>query len=64
LFPDQTPEALADAVRRFEGAAGRFEPAAIRAHAEHFRGERFRSEMRAEIERALRRDDPEGSRAS
>jgi len=53
FFATQTPGALADAVRRFEGAAARFDPAAIRAHAERFRGERFRAEMRAEIEAVL-----------
>jgi glycosyltransferase involved in cell wall biosynthesis len=53
FFPEQTPEALADAVRRFEAAADRFSPAAVRAHAERFRGERFRAELRAEIEAAL-----------
>jgi hypothetical protein len=53
FFPEQTPEALADAVHRFEAASERFAPAAIRAHAERFRSERFRAELRAEIDAAL-----------
>jgi glycosyltransferase involved in cell wall biosynthesis len=54
LFPAQTAAALADGVRRFEDAAARFDPRAIRAHAEAFRSERFRAELRAEIDAALR----------
>jgi glycosyltransferase involved in cell wall biosynthesis len=53
FFDAQTPDALTDAVRRFEASADRFDPAAIRRHAEAFRGERFRSELRAEIDRTL-----------
>jgi glycosyltransferase involved in cell wall biosynthesis len=53
-FHPQTPEALAAAVRRFEAEEARFDPAAIRAHAEGFRGERFRAEILACIESALR----------
>jgi glycosyltransferase involved in cell wall biosynthesis len=53
-FDAQTPEALADAVRRFEREESGFDPAAIRAHAEGFRGERFRAEILACIESALR----------
>jgi glycosyltransferase involved in cell wall biosynthesis len=53
FFDAQTPDALAAAVRRYEASADRFDPAAIRRHAEGFRGERFRAELGAEIERAL-----------
>lgn len=53
FFATQTPDALADAVRRFEAAASRFDPPSIRAHAERFRGDRFRAELRAEIEAVL-----------
>jgi glycosyltransferase involved in cell wall biosynthesis len=52
-FPRQTPEDLADAVRRFEAAEPRFDAARIRAHAERFSPERFRAEIRAEVERTL-----------
>jgi glycosyltransferase involved in cell wall biosynthesis len=52
-FEPQTPEALATAVRRFEDEAERFDPAAIRRHAEAFRGERFRAEIAACVESAL-----------
>lgn len=51
-FEAQTPEALREAVLRFEAAESRFDPAAIRAHAERFGAERFRSELSAAIERA------------
>jgi glycosyltransferase involved in cell wall biosynthesis len=52
-FDAQTPEALADAVRKFEEHADTFDAAAIRSWAEGFGRERFREEMRAEIERTL-----------
>jgi glycosyltransferase involved in cell wall biosynthesis len=52
-FDAQTPESLAGAVRRFEADADRFDPAAIRRHAERFRAERFRTEILAQIEKAL-----------
>jgi glycosyltransferase involved in cell wall biosynthesis len=54
-FAEQTPEALAHAVLRFESAQGAFDPRAIRRHAEGFAGERFRREIVAEIEAALAR---------
>jgi glycosyltransferase involved in cell wall biosynthesis len=53
LFRPQRPEALADAVRRFEADPGRFEPAAIRAWAERFAAPRYRAAMREACERAL-----------
>lgn len=53
FFTPQTPEALADAVRRFEANEQSFDPAAIRRHAERFGAERFRSEILACVERAL-----------
>jgi glycosyltransferase involved in cell wall biosynthesis len=52
-FTPQTPEALATALRRFEHEQARFDPAAIRRHAEGFRAERFRSEILACVESAL-----------
>jgi glycosyltransferase involved in cell wall biosynthesis len=48
LFGDQTPESLADAIRRLDGAA--FDPATIRRHAERFSVERFKQELRAFVE--------------
>ncbi|NUP90809.1 MAG: glycosyltransferase [Candidatus Sumerlaeia bacterium] len=48
FFDQQTPEALAGAVARFERRA--WDPAACRARAEQFGPERFRRAMRAEIE--------------
>jgi len=53
FFAEQTPAALAAAVQRFERDADRFDPAAIRAHAERFAPERFRAELRAEIAAAI-----------
>lgn len=52
-FDAQTPEALRDAVRRFEAAEGRFVPATLRAHAERFAPERFRAEFGREVEDLL-----------
>ena len=52
-FDEQTPDALAEAVLRFEREEGAFDSAAIRRHAEGFSGERFRREISAEIEAAL-----------
>jgi glycosyltransferase involved in cell wall biosynthesis len=54
FFAHQTPEALADAVRRFEASESRFDPARVRAHAEGFSAERFRAGIRGEVERTLR----------
>jgi len=54
FFP-QTPAALAEAVRRFEGAASEFEPAAIRAHADRFAVPRYHRELRAAVADAMTR---------
>lgn len=45
FFGEQTVEAIRAAVRRFD--ADRYDPQAIRAHAEQFRVERFRSQIAA-----------------
>jgi glycosyltransferase involved in cell wall biosynthesis len=45
FFADQTPAAIADAVRRFEAEAPRIRPEACRASAERFATERFRREF-------------------
>ncbi len=50
LFRQQTPAALADAVRRCADLA--FDPLAVRANAERFGAERFRRELGAYVERA------------
>jgi glycosyltransferase involved in cell wall biosynthesis len=52
-FSPQTPAALAEAVRRYEGAASEFEPAAIRAHAESFAVPRYHRELRAAVAEAM-----------
>ena len=51
FFAEQTPEALAAAVR--DAAQREWQPAAIRAHAETFGAERFLSGLRGEIAAAL-----------
>jgi len=43
LFPEQTPDALINAVDYFEGHRERFDPAGIREHAESFNRERFKN---------------------
>jgi glycosyltransferase involved in cell wall biosynthesis len=53
-FDEPTPEALRDALRRFEAEEKRFEAAAIRAHAERFSVARFQGEMRAALSRVVR----------
>jgi glycosyltransferase involved in cell wall biosynthesis len=52
-FDEQTPGALADAIRRFEATESEFVPAAIRSHAEWFRNERFHAEIREVVAKAL-----------
>jgi glycosyltransferase involved in cell wall biosynthesis len=54
-FHPQTPEALAEAVRRFEGAASELEPRAIRANAERFAVPRYHRELRAAVAEAMAR---------
>jgi len=53
FFTPQTPEALVAAIHRFEKEEARFDPAAIRRHAESFSVPRFHAEMRAAIEETL-----------
>ena len=53
LFERQTAEALADAVARFEAAAGEFDPGAVRRHAEEFAAPRFRRELLEAVQEAL-----------
>ncbi len=56
FFDAQTPEAIIEAVDRFEATMSRFDPARIRRHAEGFRTDRFKAEMRAVIEDRLARE--------
>jgi glycosyltransferase involved in cell wall biosynthesis len=45
LFPAQTAAALSDAMAQLENGAARFEPAALRRHAEGFDRPRFKARM-------------------
>ncbi|MGP8244303.1 MAG: glycosyltransferase family 4 protein [Bryobacteraceae bacterium] len=51
FFSQQTPEAICEAVRRFEQCE--FDPEAIRAHAEGFSAARFRARFRYLVDQAL-----------
>ncbi|HEX8324154.1 MAG TPA: glycosyltransferase family 4 protein [Tepidisphaeraceae bacterium] len=51
FFPEQSADSLREAVERFERETDRFDPVAIRQHAEFFRPERFRAEMAALVDR-------------
>ena len=52
LFNEQTPESLTAAILKFEEDEMRFNPAAIRAHAENFSEQQFRSRFMHEVEQA------------
>lgn len=54
LFPQQTPESLAQAVLRFEQIEGAFDPANIAAHAATFSKDRFKSEFSAFLGELMR----------
>jgi glycosyltransferase involved in cell wall biosynthesis len=51
FFHEQTPQALAGAVRRFDETA--YDPATIRAHAEQFDAQVFKAKMQAFVERVM-----------
>ena len=53
FFDTQTPEALADAVRRFEASRSRFDAARIAAHAAGFDREHFKRRFAALVDRLL-----------
>jgi glycosyltransferase involved in cell wall biosynthesis len=53
LFGEQSPEALIDAVERFEAMRGAFTAAACRANAERFSAARFRQGLRDAVARHL-----------
>jgi glycosyltransferase involved in cell wall biosynthesis len=50
FFPEQTPQALAAAVQAFEADAARFDPHAIRAHAETFATPIFKEKFKAAVD--------------
>jgi glycosyltransferase involved in cell wall biosynthesis len=52
FFEEQSPESLTEAIERFETISGRFDPAAIRAHAEKFSAARFRERLTGHIDAA------------
>lgn len=54
FFAAQTADSIIAAVERFEAESTRFDPAAIRAHAETFSPHAFRSAFAAQVERARR----------
>jgi glycosyltransferase involved in cell wall biosynthesis len=51
FFDTQSVDALADAIRRFETSAARFDPSALRARAERFARPRFAREIQDWIDR-------------
>jgi glycosyltransferase involved in cell wall biosynthesis len=51
FFDQQTPQSLAEAIRRFDDSA--FDPVRIRAHAERFDARLFRSRLRALVENEM-----------
>lgn len=53
FFPEQTVEALVQAIRRFETGAHRFQPKALRARAEQFDRPRFKERMATYLEGRL-----------
>lgn len=53
FFGEQTVDALADAMRRFEAAADRFRPDALRRHAERFDRPRFAARLREYLDGRL-----------
>ena len=55
FFDAQTPEGLAEAVRRFEAEEAGFDPPAIRASTQRFGATRFRREIRAVVDDTLAR---------
>lgn len=54
FFREQTVDAIIDAVKRFEEREPQFDRNEIRANAERFSVERFQSEFRAFVEKAIR----------
>jgi len=55
FFEEQSPEAIRDAIDRFENKRGQFDPEKISAHAATFGAERFRSELSAVVDQVMAR---------
>ena len=53
FFEEQTPDAVVEAIERFEREADRFDPRAARKQAVLFRKERFDQELFAYLDRAM-----------
>ena len=53
LFNEQTPDAVVEAIERFESHADRFDPRAARRQAVLFRKERFEQELLAYLDRVV-----------
>jgi glycosyltransferase involved in cell wall biosynthesis len=58
-FEAQTPDALVQAVHRFEDAEPWFDPKLVRSHAERFSAPRFRAEIQREVQGLLEHDPRE-----
>jgi glycosyltransferase involved in cell wall biosynthesis len=54
LFPEQTAECLADALRQLERRSGDFDPTAARRQAQRFNGPRFAEELLGYLAGVLR----------
>ncbi len=53
FFKEQTPQAVSEAIDLFESTESRFDPGAIRAHAETFATPVFKAKFKAMVERAV-----------
>ncbi|AWB08942.1 glycosyl transferase (plasmid) [Azospirillum humicireducens] len=58
FFDQQTPEALIEAVERFEAQERRFDPAAIQSYAARFDGAVFRTRLRETIDSWMNGEEP------
>ena len=58
LFHDQSPEALIEAIQRFEAEAGAFDPRAARRNALHFRKDRYEAELFGYVETVVHGERP------
>lgn len=53
FFKEQTPEAIREAVQRFDKMADDFEPAKIQRHAEQFSKDRFQAQFKSFVDNCL-----------
>ncbi|MBF5094815.1 glycosyltransferase family 4 protein, partial [Azospirillum sp. INR13] len=58
FFDQQTPEALIEAVERFEAQERRFDPAVIQAYAARFDGAVFKTRLRETIDSWMNGEEP------